>query len=183
MSRKRLIAANWKMYKTPAEARACSEALLPLCLDHTRDEIVICPPAISLSVVLDILSGSGIAVGAQNMHFAEEGAFTGEISAQMLTSMPSCARAVRGCAARCLGAGQGSGDANYARLDRHASRVLVRRGREIGREGGGGHADLFLNGPAVVAPTRWAVMAAPAATPAGQLLGGGEVHACWTEHR
>jgi triosephosphate isomerase len=87
MSRKPLIAANWKMYKTNAEARACAEALLPLCLGHTRDEVVICPPAISLSIVLDTLSGSGIAVGAQNMHFAEEGAYTGEISAPMLTSI------------------------------------------------------------------------------------------------
>jgi triosephosphate isomerase (TIM) len=87
MSRKPLIAANWKMYKTPAEARACAAALLPLCKDHTRDEIVICPPAISLSIVLDTLSGSGMAVGAQNMHFADEGAYTGEISAPMLTSI------------------------------------------------------------------------------------------------
>ncbi len=87
MSRKPLIAANWKMYKTLAEARACAEALLPLCLGNTRDEVVICPPAISLSIVLDTLSGSGIAVGAQNMHFAQEGAYTGEISAPMLTSI------------------------------------------------------------------------------------------------
>jgi len=87
VSRKPLIAANWKMYKTTAEARACAEALLPLCLGHTRDEVVICPPAISLSIVLDALSGSGIGVGAQNMHFAEEGAYTGEISAPMLTSI------------------------------------------------------------------------------------------------
>ena len=87
MPRKPLIAANWKMYKTTAEARACAEALLPLCLGHTRDEVVICPPFCSLSIVLDALSGSGIAVGAQNMHFAEEGAFTGEISAPMLTSI------------------------------------------------------------------------------------------------
>jgi triosephosphate isomerase (TIM) len=87
MSRRPLIAANWKMYKTPAEARACAAALLPLCNDHLRDEIVICPPAVSLSIVLDAVSGSGIAVGAQNMHFAEEGAYTGEISAPMLTSI------------------------------------------------------------------------------------------------
>jgi triosephosphate isomerase (TIM) len=87
MSRKPLIAANWKMYKTSAEARACAEALLPLCLGHSRDEIVICPPATSLSIVLDQLSGSGIAVGAQNMHFADEGAYTGEISAPMLTAI------------------------------------------------------------------------------------------------
>jgi triosephosphate isomerase len=87
MSRKPLIAANWKMYKTPAEARACAAALLPLCQGCDRDEIVICPPAISLSIILDTLSGSGLAVGAQNMHFADEGAYTGEISAPMLVSI------------------------------------------------------------------------------------------------
>ena len=87
MSRKPLIAANWKMYKTSAEARACAAALLTLLQGHDRDEVVICPPAISLGIVLDTLSGSGIAVGAQNMHFAEEGAYTGEISAGMLTSI------------------------------------------------------------------------------------------------
>ena len=87
MSRKPLIAANWKMYKTNSEARACASALLSLCTDRTCEEIVICPPAISLSIVLDTLSGSGIAVGAQNMHFADEGAYTGEISAPMLTSI------------------------------------------------------------------------------------------------
>jgi triosephosphate isomerase len=82
-----MIAANWKMYKTPAEARACAAALLPLLAGHERDEIVICPPSISLSIVLDTLAGTGLAVGAQNMHFAEEGAYTGEISAPMLTSI------------------------------------------------------------------------------------------------
>ncbi len=87
LPRKPLIAANWKMYKTPAEARACAEALLTLCAGHTRDEIVICPPSISLPIVLDTLSGSGLAVGAQTMHYADEGAYTGEISAPMLTSI------------------------------------------------------------------------------------------------
>jgi triosephosphate isomerase (TIM) len=87
LSRKPLIAANWKMYKTTAEARACADALLPLCLGHTRDEVVICPPFTSLGIVLDALSGSGISVGAQNMHYAEEGAYTGEISAPMLKAI------------------------------------------------------------------------------------------------
>ncbi|AXC09407.1 Triosephosphate isomerase [Acidisarcina polymorpha] len=87
MSRKPLIAANWKMYKTPAEARSCAEALLKSLQDHTRDEIAICPPFVSLSIVLDTLSGSNLAVGAQNMHFADEGAYTGEISPPMLTSI------------------------------------------------------------------------------------------------
>lgn len=87
MSRKTLIAGNWKMYKTPGEARATAEALLHLCEGHDRADLVVCPPSISLSGVLNVLSGSNVAVGAQNMHFAEEGAFTGEISAPMLTSI------------------------------------------------------------------------------------------------
>jgi len=87
MSRKHLIAGNWKMYKTPAESRATADALLHLCKDNDRDEIVVCPTSLSLSIVLDALSGTNIGVGAQNMHFAEEGAYTGEISAPMLTSI------------------------------------------------------------------------------------------------
>jgi triosephosphate isomerase len=75
------------MYKTPAEARATSEALLRLCLGHDRNDIVVCPPSISLPGVLTVLAGSNVAVGAQTMHYADEGAFTGEISAPMLTSI------------------------------------------------------------------------------------------------
>jgi len=87
MSRKHLIAGNWKMYKTPAESRATADALLHLCKSNDRDDIVVCPTSLSLSIVLDALSGTNIGVGAQNMHFADEGAYTGEISAPMLTSI------------------------------------------------------------------------------------------------
>jgi triosephosphate isomerase (TIM) len=90
-----LIAANWKMYKTPAEAEAFLEAFLPLVRSHagarSKREIVICPPAVDLARVLrtvhDSNMGSGVQVGAQNMHFAEEGAYTGETSASMLTAL------------------------------------------------------------------------------------------------
>jgi triosephosphate isomerase len=74
------------MYKTPTESIAFVEALLPLVSGETRSDIVLCPPAISLSVVCDALSGSNVAAGAQNMHYAEEGAFTGETSAAMITA-------------------------------------------------------------------------------------------------
>ena len=87
MSRKHLIAGNWKMYKTPAESRATADALLHLCKSNDRDDIVVCPTSLSLSIVLDALSGTNIGVGAQNMHFADERAYTGEISAPMLTSI------------------------------------------------------------------------------------------------
>jgi triosephosphate isomerase len=80
MARKALIAANWKMYKTPAEARAFIEAFLPLVADHTRDEIALFPSPVLLPTVVAAAAGSNVAVGCQNIHFAEEGAYTGETS-------------------------------------------------------------------------------------------------------
>jgi triosephosphate isomerase len=82
-----LIAANWKMYKTPAEAQAFLHTFLPLVKGHNHGEIVICPPSVDLATVLHSVKGSDVQVGAQNMHFAEEGAFTGEISATMLVAL------------------------------------------------------------------------------------------------
>lgn len=85
-TRKPLIAANWKMYKTPAQAKEFVTAFLPLVHGHTRDEIVLCPPYVDLVTVLDGTQGSNIHVGGQNIHWQEEGAFTGEISAGMLAA-------------------------------------------------------------------------------------------------
>ena len=85
--RKPLIAANWKMYKTPAQAEDYVKAFLPLVAGHDRDEIVLCPSDTSLSAVIPAVAGSNVAVGAQNMHWAEEGAYTGETSALMLTAI------------------------------------------------------------------------------------------------
>jgi triosephosphate isomerase len=87
MSRKALIAANWKMYKTPAEAKAFVDAFLPLIAGHTRDEIALFPSVTSLATVVEAAAGSNVAVGLQNMHFAEEGAYTGETSAAMLKAV------------------------------------------------------------------------------------------------
>ncbi|MGB7191100.1 MAG: triose-phosphate isomerase [Acidobacteriaceae bacterium] len=87
MSRKKVIAANWKMYKTPAQAQEFVAAFLPLVVNHDRDEIVLCPSDTSLSVVIAAATGSNVAVGAQNMYFADEGAFTGETSPVMLKAI------------------------------------------------------------------------------------------------
>ena len=87
MSRKALIAANWKMYKTPAEAKAFVDAFLPLVSGHTRDEIALFPSVTSLATVVAGVAGSNVAAGLQNMHFAEEGAYTGETSAAMLKAV------------------------------------------------------------------------------------------------
>jgi triosephosphate isomerase len=75
------------MYKTPVQAQEYVKAFLPLVANHDRDEIVLCPSNTSLSVVIAAVSGSGIAVGAQNMHQLDEGAYTGETSSLMLKAI------------------------------------------------------------------------------------------------
>jgi len=87
MSRTKLIAANWKMYKTPAEAKAFTDSFLPLVAGHTRDEIALFPSVTSLATVVEAVAGSRVIAGLQNMHFAEEGAYTGETSAAMLIAV------------------------------------------------------------------------------------------------
>ena len=84
MTRKKIIAANWKMYKTVAESHAFMHAFLPLVKGHDRDEIVICTPFVNIAAVLEDARGSNIKVGAQNVFWEKEGAFTGEISPGML---------------------------------------------------------------------------------------------------
>jgi triosephosphate isomerase len=87
MPRKPLIAANWKMYKTPAQAQEFMKTFLALVANHDRDEIVVCPSFTSISVLIAAVTGSGVAIGAQNMYYAEEGAFTGETSPLMLKAI------------------------------------------------------------------------------------------------
>lgn len=82
--RKKLIAANWKMYKTPDEAHSFAKAFLPLLPADRRVEIVLCPPFTCLAAVLHSLQGKEIGIGGQNMFWEKEGAYTGEISAPML---------------------------------------------------------------------------------------------------
>ena len=81
--RKPIIAGNWKMNMTPAEAKELVGALVPLVKDATCD-VVICPPFVDLCAVKPLLEGTNIHLGVQNIHWAEKGAFTGEISANML---------------------------------------------------------------------------------------------------
>ena len=84
MSRTPFIAGNWKMHKTIAEAEQYIQALLPKVAAVDGVEIVICPPFLSLQALVDSARGSQVAIYAQNMHEADAGAFTGEVSAPML---------------------------------------------------------------------------------------------------
>ena len=80
------MAGNWKMYKTPADTIAFFEKFRPLTANSEHCEIVICPPFTSLSAAADAVKGSAIRVGAQNIAWAKEGAFTGEISGPMIAA-------------------------------------------------------------------------------------------------
>ena len=81
--RKPIIAGNWKMNMTPGEAEALVSALLPLVRDAACD-VVACPPFVDLCAVSKLVAGTNVHLGAQNVHWAAKGAFTGEISADML---------------------------------------------------------------------------------------------------
>ena len=84
--RKPIIAGNWKMNKTPAEAAALVNELKPLVADADCD-VVVCVPAVDIPAVTEAVKGSNIHVGAENVHWAQSGAFTGEISADMLKAL------------------------------------------------------------------------------------------------
>src|SRR5437763_4982427 len=93
--RRKLIAANWKMYKTPEQAREFVIGFRPLVGGHTRDEIVLCPPFVCLPAVVEALRGTDICAGAQDMYWEKEGAFTGEVSASMLKAL-ECSHVIIG---------------------------------------------------------------------------------------
>ncbi|HEY5028678.1 MAG TPA: triose-phosphate isomerase, partial [Candidatus Angelobacter sp.] len=93
--RKKLIAANWKMYKTPEQAQDFVSTFIPQVAGHTRDEIVLCPPFVSIPAVVEVARGSNIAVGGQDMFWEKEGAFTSAVSAQMLHAV-GCSHVIIG---------------------------------------------------------------------------------------
>ena len=84
--RKPIIAGNWKMNKTISEAASLIEQLKPMIKGASCD-VVVCPTFLSLPLVVELCKGTEIKVGAQNMHFEDEGAFTGEISPKMLKEL------------------------------------------------------------------------------------------------
>ena len=87
MTRLPLIAGNWKMHKTVAQAEAMIQGLLPRVAALEGVEIAICPPFTALAAMVDSARGSRVAVYAQNVHEAPEGAFTGEVSTAMLVEL------------------------------------------------------------------------------------------------
>src|SRR5947209_19600365 len=82
--RRRVMAGNWKMYKTLEETRAFFDGFKPLVSNANHCDIVIAPPYTSLCVAVEAANGTRIGIGAQNLDWRKEGAFTGEVSAEML---------------------------------------------------------------------------------------------------
>jgi triosephosphate isomerase (TIM) len=86
-SRKKLIAGNWKMNKTSADAVGLAGELVTAIGKQTDVDVVVCPPFTAIESVAKTIDGSTVKLGAQNMHFEPSGAFTGEVSAPMLRSI------------------------------------------------------------------------------------------------
>jgi triosephosphate isomerase (TIM) len=84
MTRKPILAGNWKMYKTRSEAADLANALAASVGTYPQADVVVCPTFTSLDAVANAIKGTGIKLGAQNCHFEDQGAFTGEISPVML---------------------------------------------------------------------------------------------------
>ena len=111
--RKPLVAGNWKMNKTAAEARELVAAMLKPLREIAGVEKVLCPPATSLPVIAPMLTGSDLGLGAQNMHWEEKGAFTGELAPNMVKEF--CAHIIIGHSER---------RAYFGETDEHVNRKL-----------------------------------------------------------
>ncbi|MBS3915406.1 MAG: triose-phosphate isomerase [Bacteroidetes bacterium] len=88
MTRLKIVAGNWKMHKTLEESQSLITEIRGIVRDEIRSntKVIVCPPYIALAAATRLLEGTGIGLGAQNCHFEEQGAFTGEISAGMIKS-------------------------------------------------------------------------------------------------
>ena len=82
--RKTVIAGNWKMNMTPSETKKFITELAPMVAGMDKCDIVLCVPAIDIPAAVEAAKGTNIKIGAENVHFKESGAYTGEISAEML---------------------------------------------------------------------------------------------------
>ena len=85
--RRTVIAGNWKMNMTPKSATALIEEMKPLVAGKEACDVVLCVPAIDIPAAVEAAKGSNIKIGAENVHFEEKGAFTGEVSAKMLRTI------------------------------------------------------------------------------------------------
>lgn len=95
MARNKIAAGNWKLYTTPAEAQSLAGALAKHVGMAASPEVVLCPPFTSLAAALQAVVGSSVKIGAQNMYWEDEGAYTGEVSGRMLLTL-GCSHVILG---------------------------------------------------------------------------------------
>ena len=86
MKRRTVIAGNWKMNFTPSQATAFINEIKPMVAGKDNCDIIFCAPYVTIAAAQEAAKGSNIKIGAENVHFAEKGAYTGEVSAEMLTA-------------------------------------------------------------------------------------------------
>jgi triosephosphate isomerase len=180
--RKPILAANWKMHKTTAEAVAFAKAFAPLVADVTGAEAVVAPPFTALAALGPAFSGTNVALAAQNVHFEDKGAFTGEVAPGMLKEL-GCAYAIVGHSERRTLFGESSElvAKKAEALLRHGIRPIVCVGeslaeREAGRTGAVIEAQIRESLARVPAPRAaevvvayepiWAIGTGKTATPA-----------------
>jgi triosephosphate isomerase len=111
MTRKKFVAGNWKMNTTLAEARALAEAIVKGVGSDTRVDVAVCPPFVWLAPVAEVLKGSPVMLGAQDVFFEKKGAFTGEVSPAMLKEA-GCKYAIIGHSERRHGLGEADAAVN-----------------------------------------------------------------------
>ena len=85
--RRTVIAGNWKMNMTPAEATAFINEIKPMVAGKDNCDIIFCAPYVTIAAAIEAAKGSNIVIGAENVHFAAKGAYTGEVSAEMLKAI------------------------------------------------------------------------------------------------
>ncbi len=112
MSRKKFIAGNWKMNTTLPEAKALAAAIVQGVGSDTRVDVAVCPPFVWLTAVAEILKGSPVSLGAQDVHYEKKGAYTGEISAAMLKEA-GCKYVIVGHSERRHGLGETDSAVNH----------------------------------------------------------------------
>ena len=184
-----IVAGNWKMNTTLEEARELAEGVRSLADNTGGVETILCPPTISLSAVKEAVSGSTVKVGAQNMHWEDSGAFTGEVSPAMLVGL--CEYVILGHSERRQLFGETDAQINQKvkAAFRHGLKPILCVGetleeRESGQareimarqvmSGLDGTVGLDINGLVVAYEPVWAIGTGQAATPdiAAEIMGG-----------
>ncbi|MDE2843159.1 MAG: triose-phosphate isomerase [Chloroflexota bacterium] len=184
-----VVAGNWKMNTTLNEARTLAGGVRDLAVNAAGVEVILCPPAISLAAVRDMVSGSGVKVGAQNLHHEDSGAYTGEISAVMLNGV--CQYVILGHSERRQLFGETDQQVNLKvkAAFSHGLKPIVCVGETLEQRESGqaarvisgqvgaaldGVAPVDINGLIVAYEPVWAIGTGQAATPEGaaEIMGG-----------